>query len=222
MSGLTIAVVGATGAVGREFIRLLEDSKIQIRKVRLFASAKSVGKKLLFKNELIPVERLDIGIFSGVDIAFFSAGSQTSKEWASAAIAKNAVVIDNSSAFRLDKDIPLVIPEINIESARKHKGLIANPNCTTIIFALGIYPIYRKYGVKRAVAVSFQAVSGSGAKAISELKNQLAFAAMKRTVDKKVFPHQIAHNLMPSCGEAASRGNTTEENKSHNIIFVLN
>ncbi|MCD4657637.1 MAG: aspartate-semialdehyde dehydrogenase [Planctomycetes bacterium] len=216
MTGLSIAIVGATGAVGREFLSLLESSTLEVSKIRLFASQKSIGSKIRVFNEVITVEKLEIDVFRGMDIAFFCAGERISREWASAAIASGAIVIDNSSAFRMDKDIPLVIPEINIETLKNHKGLIANPNCTTIIFLMGIYEIYRKYGIKRGVVATYQAVSGSGQKAVEELRRQTALNMMRRPIEPEVYPHQIAFNVLPQCGEIMRFGNTVEEDKLRN------
>ncbi len=216
MAGTAIAIVGATGAVGREFLNLLENSSLEVSKIRLFASEKSVGSTISVFSEDVKVEKLDIDSFRGIDIAFFSAGGQISREWASAAIASGAIVIDNSSAFRMDKEIPLIIPEINIQSVKNHKGLIANPNCTTIVFLLGIYEIYRKYGIKRGVVTTYQAVSGTGYKAVNELREQTALSMMNRPIIPEVYPHQIAFNVLPQCGEISRFGNTVEEDKLRN------
>lgn len=216
MSRVSIAIVGATGAVGRKFIDLLDSTTLDVSKVRLFASEKSVGSKIEVLGEQLKVEKLDIDVFRGIDIAFFSAGGSISQEWASAAMASGATVIDNSSAFRMDKDIPLVVPEINMDAAKNHKGLIANPNCTTIVFLMGIYDIYNHYGINRGVVSTYQAVSGSGYRAVNELRTQIALSQMNRPIEPEVYPHQIAFNVLPQCGEISSFGNTVEENKLRN------
>src|SRR6478609_7426925 len=171
-TGFHVAIVGATGAVGAELIQLLDQREFPLRGLKLLASPKSAGKVLKFKGEEIPVETLTKDSFRSVDIALFSAGAGTSKEYAPHAVNSGAVVIDNSSAFRMETDVPLVVPEINPEDIRRHRGIIANPNCTTIIAVMALYPLHRAFQVKRVIAASYQAVSGAGAKAIQELSLQ--------------------------------------------------
>src|SRR5437763_13473462 len=168
-----VAVVGATGAVGVEMIKTLEKRKFPVGKLTLLASARSVGKKLKFRGEEITVQELTKKSFAGIDIALFSAGGGISKEFAPIAAQAGCVVIDNSSAFRMDDKVPLVIPEINGADVKWHKGIIANPNCTTAVALMALYPLHQASLVKRIFASSYQAVSGTGAKAIEELRRQV-------------------------------------------------
>src|SRR5258706_11393473 len=168
-----VAVVGATGAVGIEMIKTLEKRNFPVGKLTLLASARSAGKKLKFRGEDITVQELTKDAFKGIDIALFSAGGSISKEFAPIAAKANCVVVDNSSAFRMDDAVPLVIPEINPADVKLHKGIIANPNCTTAITLMALYPLHQAFNVKRIFASSYQAVSGTGAKAIEELKRQV-------------------------------------------------
>src|SRR5438128_10719691 len=168
-----VAVVGATGAVGIELIKTLGKRNFPVSKLALLASARSVGRKLKFRNQEIAVDELTKDSFAGVDIALFSAGGGISKEFAPAAVKAGAVVVDNSSAFRMDDSVPLVVPEINAADVKLHKGIIANPNCTTAITLMALWPLHQAFGCKRIFAASYQAVSGTGAKAIDELKRQV-------------------------------------------------
>src|SRR5689334_4424102 len=192
-----VAVVGATGAVGIEMIKTLEKRNFPVGKLTLLASARSVGKKLTFRGEEIAVQELTKDSFGGIDIALFSAGGSISKEFAPIAARAGCVVVDNSSAFRMDDTVPLVIPEINAEDVKWHKGIIANPNCTTAITLMALYPLHKAFGCKRIFAASYQAVSGTGAKAIEELKQQVEQLVGGRPVTKEVYPHQIAFNVLP-------------------------
>src|ERR1700733_12516270 len=171
-TGFHVAIVGATGAVGAELIQLLEQREFPLRGLKLLASARSAGKAFKFKGEEIPVETLSKDSFRSVDIALFSAGASISREFASAAVSAGAVVIDNSSAFRMKQDVPLVVPEINPADIEKHRGIIANPNCTTIIALMALYPLHQVFRLKRVIAASYQAVSGAGARGIRELSLQ--------------------------------------------------
>src|SRR5207302_4847261 len=168
-----VAVVGATAAVGIEMIKTLEKRNFPVGKLTLLASARSAGKKLKFRGADITVQELTKDAFKGMDIALFSAGGSISKEFAPLAAQAGCVVIDNSSAFRMDDKVPLVIPEINAADVKLHKGIIANPNCTTAITLMALYPLHQAFGCKRIFASSYQAVSGTGAKAIEELKRQV-------------------------------------------------
>jgi len=211
-----IAIVGATGAVGGEFLRVLERRNFPVASLRAFGSARSTGKRAQFRNESIAVEELTDKSFDQIDIALFSAGGDVSRKFASVARAAGAVVIDNSSAFRMDPDVPLVIPEINAEDVRQHRGLIANPNCTAAIALLAIYPLHRAFGVRRVFAASYQAVSGSGARAIAELKEQMRAAAEDRQAAPQVYPHPIAFNVLPHVDVFEESGYTKEEMKFQN------
>src|SRR5258706_3746745 len=168
-----VAVVGATGAVGVEMIKTLEKRNFPVGKLTLLASARSAGKRLKFRGKDVEVAELRKDSFSGIDIALFSAGGSISREFAPLAAKAGCIVVDNSSAFRMDEATPLVIPEINPDDVKKHKGIIANPNCTTAITLMALYPLHQAFGVKRIFASSYQAVSGTGAKAIEELKQQV-------------------------------------------------
>src|SRR5258705_12497815 len=192
-----VAVVGATGAVGIEMIKTLEKRHFPVGKLTLLASARSVGKKLKFKGQDITVQELTKDSFAGIDIALFSAGGSISKEFAPIAAKAGCVVVDNSSAFRMDVSVPLVVPEINEADVWKHKGIIANPNCTTAINLMALYPLHQAFGVKRIFASSYQAVSGSGAKAIEELERQVKETVSGKPVPREVYPHQIAFNVLP-------------------------
>src|SRR5438132_13228893 len=184
-----IAAVGATGAVGAELLRVLERRSFPNASVRPIGSARSAGKSIRFRGDSIAVERLTERSFDKIDIAFFSAGGETSRKWVPVARAAGAIVIDNSSVFRMEPDVPLVIPEINGEDLRKHGGLIANPNCTTAVALMAIYPLHRIFGVRRVFAASYQAVSGSGRRAIDELKQQVETATRKRQLSAQGSPH---------------------------------
>ncbi len=208
-----VAVVGATGAVGVEMIETLERRNFPVGKLTLLASARSVGKTLPFKGEKHTVSELKKDSFQGIDIALFSAGGGTSREFAPAAAQAGCVVIDNSSAFRQDDQVPLVVPEINAGDIRTHKGIIANPNCTTIISLMALYPLHQAFGVTRVFASSYQAVSGTGAKAIEELQRQVQQIASGQPVTREVYPHQIAFNVLPQVDVFLADGYTKEEMK---------
>src|SRR3982751_3210737 len=185
-----LAVVGATGAVGIEMIKTLEKRNFPVGKLTLLASARSVGKTLTYRGQTITVEELTKDSFKGVDIALFSAGGSISKEYAPIAAKAGCVVVDNSSAFRMDDSVPLVVPEINGADVKKHKGIIANPNCTTAITLMALYPLHQAFGCKRIFAASYQAVSGTGAQAIEELRSQVHSIVNGKPVEKSVYPHQ--------------------------------
>jgi aspartate-semialdehyde dehydrogenase len=211
-----VAVVGATGAVGIEMIKTLEKRNFPVGKLTLLASARSVGKKLKFRGQEIAVQELTKDSFAGIDIALFSAGGGISKEFAPIAAKAGCVVVDNSSAFRMDDSVPLVIPEINPGDVKLHHGIIANPNCTTAIALMAIYPLHRAFGVKRVFVSSYQAVSGSGAKGIEELERQMQQAAAGKPVTKEIYPHQIAFNVIPHVDVFLPNGYTKEEMKMQN------
>src|SRR4029079_3346544 len=208
-----VAVVGATGAVGVEMIKTLEKRNFPVGKLTLLASARSVGKKLKFRGEDIPVKELTKDAFKGIDIALFSAGGSISKEFAPIAAQAGCVVVDNSSAFRMDDTVPLVVPEINASDVKKHRGIIANPNCTTAITLMALYPLHAAFNVKRIFASSYQAVSGTGAKAIEELERQVNEVVAGKPVTKEVYPYQIAFNVLPHVDSFLPSGYTNEEMK---------
>jgi len=210
---LHIAVVGATGAVGIEMLKTLEKRNFPVGKLTPLASARSAGKTLSFRGEEITVQELTKDSFDGVDIALFSAGGGISKEFAPAAVEAGAVVVDNSSAFRMDDSVPLVVPEINAADVAKHNGIIANPNCSTIVTVMALYPLHRAFGVKRMFASTYQAVSGSGAMGLAELERQVGEIAEGNPVSRKVYPHQIAFNVLPHVDVFLDNGYTKEEMK---------
>ena len=211
-----VAVVGATGAVGVEMIKTLEKRNFPLGKLTLLASARSAGKKLKFRSQEIEIKELRHDSFTGIDIALFSAGGSISKEFAPIAAKAGCVVIDNSSAFRMDDSVPLVIPEINAADVPQHKGIIANPNCTTAITLMALYPLHQAFGVRRIFASSYQAVSGTGAKALEELQRQVEQIVEGKPVTKEVYPHQIAFNVLPHVDSFLPSGYTKEEMKMEN------
>ena len=211
-----VAIVGASGAVGVEMIRTLERRNFPVGSLRLLASKRSAGKSLNFRGETLTIEELTPSSFEGVDIALFSAGGGISKEWAPEAVKAGAVVVDNSSAFRLDASVPLVVPEINAQDALSHQGIIANPNCTTAITLMALYPLHQAFGVERVFASTYQAVSGTGAQAIVELENQVRQLSQGEDVSPEVYPHQIAFNVLPHVDSFLVEGYTREEMKLEN------
>ena len=213
---LHIAIVGATGAVGIEMMKTLEKRNFPVGKLTLLASAKSAGKSLPFRGEEVRVQELREDSFGGVDVALFSAGGSISLKYAPFATQAGAVVVDNSSAFRLREDVPLVVPEINAADIAGNRGIIANPNCTTAISLMALYPLHQAFGVRRIWASSYQAVSGTGAQAIEELREQVQAIAEGRPVVKKVYPHQIAFNVLPHVDAFLDTGYTKEEMKMQN------
>ena len=213
---LHVAIVGATGAVGIELLKLLEKRKFPVGKLTLLASARSAGKTLPFAGESLTVHELTEDSFKGVDLALFSAGGSTSKKFAPIAAQNGAVVVDNSSAFRMDSEVPLVIPEINGADIKKNRGIIANPNCTTAIALMALFPLHQEFRVKRIIASSYQAVSGTGAKAIEELERQVNQVVRGDEVTKEVYPHQIAFNVLPHVDSFLDTGYTKEEMKMQN------
>ena len=222
MGGYHIAVVGATGAAGTELLRVLERRSFPVASVRPISSARSVGKSVQFCGDSIPVEKLDPGSFEKIDIAFFSAGGDVSRSHVPIACQADAIAIDKSSAFRMDPHVPLVIPEINAEDVRLHRGVIANPNCTTTVMLMALYPLHKIFRVHRVFASTYQAVSGSGSRGVDELTRQTS-AFAKATADMppsatdsdsaKVFPHPIAFNLLPHVDSFLESGYTKEEVK---------
>ena len=211
-----VAVVGATGAVGIEMLLTLEKRQFSVGQLTLLASARSVGKKLKFQGKEHSVQELTEQSFKGIDIALFSAGGDISRHYGPIAAKAGCVVIDNSSAFRMDPNVPLVVPEINGADAKNHQGIIANPNCTTAITLMALYPLHRAFGVTRIFASSYQAVSGTGAKAIEELENQVAQVVRREPVTREVYPHQIAFNVLPHVDSFLDTGYTKEEMKLEN------
>ena len=212
---LNIAVAGATGAVGKQMITCLEERNFPVKSIKFLASHRSAGRSLNFRDKEITVEELIEDSFNGVDIAIFSAGGGTSEKFAPCAVKDGCIVVDNSSAWRMDPDVPLVIPEVNPEAIKDYtnKGIIANPNCSTIQMLVALYPIYKKCGIKRIVASTYQAVSGTGLKAIEELSDQTRAMLSFQDYQKKVYPHQIAFNCLPHIDVFLENGYTKEEMK---------
>ena len=210
-----IAVAGVTGAVGKVFLSILEERKFPVKNLIPLASHRSAGKKILFNGQELEVKELKKDSFSNVDIALFSAGASTSREFAKHAVDSGAVVIDNSSAFRMEENVPLVVPEVNKDKIFEHNGIIANPNCSTIIMVVALKPIYDISPIKRIVVSTYQSVSGAGAKAIAELENQTReiICGGNRNVKCEVFPVQIAFNVIPHIDIFLDNGYTKEEMK---------
>ena len=211
-----VAIVGATGAVGIEMMKVLERRNYPVASLRLLASSRSSGKSLEFRGEKIVVEPLGEKSFEGIDIALFSAGGGISRDFAPIAVTSGAVVIDNSSAFRMDPKVPLVVPEINASDVATHSGILANPNCTTAISLMALFPLHQAFGLRRVIASSYQAVSGTGARAIEELRDQVEAIAAGKPVSKEVYPHQIAFNVLPHVDSFLEDGYTREEMKMQN------
>ena len=214
---LRVAVAGATGAVGLEMVKTLEKRNFPISELKLLASARSAGKTMKFKGEDVVIQEMTKKSFEDVDIALFSAGSSISKEYAEIFRGnKNSVMIDNSSCFRMDDDVPLVVPEVNAEDAFKHNGIIANPNCTTAIMCVAVYPLHKAKGLKRMVASTYQAASGGGAKAMQELIDQTADVLAGKPAQVNVMAQRIAFNLFPHIDSFLDNGYTKEEMKMFN------
>jgi len=211
-----VAVAGATGAVGVEMIKTLEKRNFPVRSLKLLASARSVGKEMDFKGEKIAVEELTHDSFKGVDIALFSAGGDISREFRRSVVDAGAVMIDNSSAFRMEDAVPLVVPEVNPEDIKLHRGVIANPNCSTIIMLVAVAPLHRAKKLVRMVAATYQATSGAGAKGMDEMLVQTRQILDGRPIEPKVFAHRIAFNLIPHIDAFTDSGYTKEELKMLN------
>lgn len=218
VEGYNVAIAGATGAVGGAMLDVLERRNFPVKELRLLASERSVGKKLVFKGEEIAVQLLDKDAFEGIDVALFSAGAERSLEFGPAAAAAGAVVVDNSSAYRMDPEIPLVVPEVNPHAIAlyKKRGIIANPNCSTIQMLVALKPILDKVGIKRIVVSTYQAVSGTGNPAIDELKSQVEAYAAGEEIKNEVYPHQISFNCLPHIDSFLDNGYTKEEMKMVN------
>ncbi|MEZ0360946.1 MAG: aspartate-semialdehyde dehydrogenase [Hydrogenobacter sp.] len=216
--GYKVAIVGATGEVGRTFLKVLEERNFPVDELELFASERSEGIHLTFRDEKVKVQALNKrSDFRGIDIALFSAGSSISKEYAPRFVSDGAVVIDNSSAWRLEPHVPLVVPEVNPEDVREHKGIIANPNCSTIQMVVALKPIYDAVGIEAIVVSTYQSVSGAGAKAIRELEEQVrAWCDGRELPEPKALPRRIAFNVIPQIDVFTENGYTKEEMKMLN------
>lgn len=214
---MRVAIVGATGEVGRAFLKVLEEREFPVDELYLYASEKSEGAELTFRGEKFKVRALNKETsFRDIDIALFSAGSSISKEYAPRFVKDGAVVIDNSSAWRLDPDVPLVVPEVNPEDVENHKGIIANPNCSTIQMVVALKPIYDAVGISAIVVATYQSVSGAGAKAIRELEEQTRAWCQDKQMEVKNLPRRIAFNVIPQIDVFTENGYTKEEMKMLN------
>ncbi|MBW2109414.1 MAG: aspartate-semialdehyde dehydrogenase [Deltaproteobacteria bacterium] len=213
-----VAIAGATGAVGGQMLACLEDRDFPVKQIRLLATARSAGQTRSFRGKPVPVEELTESSFTDMDIAIFSAGGAASERFALAAARSGCVVVDNSAAWRMDPEVPLVIPEVNPHAIAGYakKGIIANPNCSTIQMVVALAPIYRKVGIKRIVVSTYQAVSGTGKKAIDELRNQTAALLNDTPWQSRVYPHRIAFNCLPHIDVFLDNGYTKEEMKMVN------
>ncbi len=215
-SQVRVAILGATGAVGTELLELLESRNFPIAELKLLASSRSVGRTLPFRGEQLLVEAVGEDSFKNVDIVLASAGGSTSKAWAATAVESGAVVIDNSSAFRMNPQVPLVIPEVNPQAAATHQGIIANPNCTTILMAMAVWPLHQVQPVKRIIAATYQSASGAGFQAMEELKLQAQAILNGDTPPTEIFPYPLAFNLFPHNSALNEEGYCEEEMKMVN------
>ncbi|MFM2223169.1 MAG: hypothetical protein RLZZ78_1426, partial [Armatimonadota bacterium] len=213
MSAYNVALVGATGAVGAEFLQLLASRDFPLGELRLLASSRSAGTTIHFKDKDIVVQELTESSFDGIDIAFFSAGGSRSKQYAAAAVAAGAVVVDNSSAFRMDPSVPLVVPEVNPNALNGHNGIIANPNCSTILLVMVLAPLLKLAPIRRVVVSTYQAASGAGAAAMRELETQTAAVLTGDEPQPEIFPHPIAFNLFSHNTPIDDTGYNEEELK---------
>ena len=211
-----VAVVGATGAVGVEMLKCLEERSFPVKTLKLLASKRSAGKTMTFKGEEITIEELTHDSFEGVDIALFSAGGGRSKEFAPSAVKAGAIVIDNSSAFRMDPDVPLIVPEVNPEDLKDQKGIIANPNCTTIIMLVALKPLHDISAIKRIIVSTYQSASGAGAAAMKELEDQTADLINDKDIEPEIFKYQIGFNLFSHDSKIGPNGYCEEEMKMVN------
>ena len=216
-----VAVVGATGVVGNEMIAVLEERKFPVGKLRLFASERSEGKTLEFRDKAVAVEILGEKVFHGIDIALFSAGAERSLHYAPFAAKAGCIVVDNSSAWRMDPGVPLVVPEVNPHDLKWHKGIIANPNCSTIQMVVALKPIHDAAIIKRIVVTTFQSVSGTGRKAMDELLHQTSDILNFKDIKMNVYPHQIAFNCLPHIDKFMEDGYTKEEIKMVNETIKI-
>ena len=213
---VSVAILGATGAVGQELLELLAERDFPLKELKLLASPRSAGKKIVFQDRAITVEAVEADSFAGVDIVLASAGGSTSKAWAQAAVDAGAVVIDNSSAFRMDDNVPLIVPEINPEAAATHQGIIANPNCTTILMGVAIYPLHQMQPIKRIVVSTYQSASGAGARAMAEAQAQARDILDGKQPQAEILPYPIAFNLFPHNSPLNEQGYCEEEMKMVN------
>ncbi len=212
-SSVTVGIVGATGAVGQELLHLLHDRAFPLRSLRLFASARSAGRTVTYAGRTYTIEEAKPGVFAGVDLAFFAAGGSVTRALAPDAVRAGCLVIDKSSHYRMDPDVPLVIPEINPGELRRHRGIIANPNCSTAVTLMALWPLHQAFGLRRYFAATYQSVSGTGAEAIRELEEQVQGHVKGAVPEPKVYPYPIAFNLIPQVDSFGPNGYTGEETK---------
>lgn len=215
---MKLAVVGATGAVGQTTLKILEERKFPVSELRAFASERSVGKTVTFKGESITLEKLEPGCFKGIQVALFSAGSAQAKEYAPQAAKAGALVVDKSSAFRMDPTVPLVVPEVNGHAVATHRGIVACPNCTTIVTVMPLKPLHDAGRLRRVIATSYQAVSGAGVQGVDALRRETMAWARGETIQPQYFPHQIAFNVIPHVDNFGEGGYTGEELKLVNEV----
>jgi aspartate-semialdehyde dehydrogenase len=225
-SGLRVAILGATGAVGVEILTLLEQRNFPVGELKLLASPRSAGTRLSFRGESLEVEVLSEAAFKGVDLVLASAGGSVSQAWLPKAVAAGALAIDNSSAYRMDPTVPLVVPEVNPDAARQHQGIIANPNCTTILMCLAVWPLHQVKPVQRLVVATYQSASGAGARAMEEVKRQAEAILAGKTPPTEAFPYPLAFNLFPHNSDLNGAGYCQEEmkmvNETRKIFAVPN
>ena len=224
MKGTNVAIVGATGMVGQEFIKVLEQRSFPMTSVRLYASDRSHGRKVKVRGEELEVKETTPDSFKGIDIALFSAGADISKQFSPIAARTGAVLVDNSAAFRMDPEVPLVVPEVNPEDIKKHQGIIANPNCSTIQMVVVLFPLHKVNPIKRITVATYQSVSGTGLAAVDELTGQSKLVLEGKKAVPKVYPYQIAFNVLPEIDVVLENGYTKEEWKmveeTHKIMHA--
>ena len=213
---MRVAILGATGAVGTELLELLETRNFPVEQLKLLASPRSAGKSLIFAGKSLTVEAVNENSFKDIDLVLASAGGSSSKAWAKTIVASGAVMIDNSSAFRMDNSVPLVVPEINPEAAEKHQGLIANPNCTTILLGVAVYPLHQIQPIRRMVIATYQSASGAGAMAMEEVKHQAKAILSGEPAKAEILPYPLAFNLFPHNSPLTDSGYCEEELKMIN------
>ncbi len=211
-----VAILGATGAVGTELLQLLEERHFPVAELKLLASPRSAGQVLTFKGEKLEVKAVEDRAFDGIDLVLASAGGSISKAWASKIVEAGAVMIDNSSAFRMNPEVPLIVPEVNPDAAASHQGIIANPNCTTILMTLAVYPLHQVQPVQRLVAATYQSASGAGARAMEEVKTQAMAILQGQEAKAEIFPYPLAFNLFPHNSALNEQGYCEEEMKMVN------
>ncbi len=212
-ASINVGIVGATGAVGQELLQLLHNRNFPMAQLRLLASARSLGKVVAAAGKKYVIEEATADAFDGLDIAFFAAGGSVTRALAPAAVKAGCLVIDKSSHYRMDPEVPLVIPEINPEGLRSHRGIIANPNCSTAVTLMALWPLHLAFGLKRYFAATYQSVSGTGAEAVRELENQVSAHVRGEPIERKVYPYQIAFNVIPQVDSFGENGYTGEETK---------